>query len=173
MLIAQTPARVVRRNASLSIQAARAQQAQLLGTEVVVLAAGPYNGPNHKSLGVRGVGERIRVADGAYLQHILQHGFVRLADEEGVPQEEGGGEEAAPSGGGPIGETALTPALLAEAGLAKRDADALLEAGFTTKEAIRRSFGVYGLNELVAVKGIAEAKARKIVQWAGIALPEE
>lgn len=166
----QAPRRSNRQNASLAIQAGRARQVQGDGVAVVVLVSGSYNNAQHKSLGHCEEGALVRVAGGAYLQHLVQHGLVQLLDAvqpEEMSVKLDGGESDKPV------EQPVAPEVLMEAGLTKKDATALIEAGFGTKAAVAQSFGVFGLNEFVGVKGVTEDKARKLVQWAGIELPKD
>lgn len=167
MLIPQVPVRTTRQNASLSIQRGRERKKIQEGAAVVVLVAGRYNGPDNKSLGFCPEGTAIRVATGSYLEHILQHRLVQLDDGYApvLPDEEG---EATP-----VEAAAPPPDDLNETGLGRKDVKALQEAGFDSKAAVMKSFGVFGLNEIVAVAGMTEAKARRVVAWAGIRLPEE
>lgn len=52
------------------------------GVEVVVLVAGKYNGPDHKSIGEHAVGETLVIASGGYSSYLIQNGYVRPAIRE-------------------------------------------------------------------------------------------
>lgn len=55
---------------------------QLSGLMVIVVVAGRYNGPNHKSLGDCEAGQQIVIPPGPYAEYLLEQGLVRLHDEE-------------------------------------------------------------------------------------------
>lgn len=67
---------------------------QLSGLMVIVVVAGRYNGPNHKSLGDCEAGQQIVISPGPYAEYLLEQGFVRLPGEE----PEAVGELESPSG---------------------------------------------------------------------------
>jgi hypothetical protein len=52
------------------------------GVEVVVLVAGKYNGPDHKSIGEHPVGATLVIASGGYSSYLIQNGYVRPAIRE-------------------------------------------------------------------------------------------
>lgn len=55
---------------------------QLSGLMVIVVVAGRYNGPNHKSLGDCEAGQQIVISPGPYAEYLLEQGLVRLPGEE-------------------------------------------------------------------------------------------
>ena len=52
------------------------------GVEVVVLVAGKYNGPDHKSIGEHPVGATLVIASGGYSSYLIQNGYVRPSIRE-------------------------------------------------------------------------------------------
>lgn len=144
----------------------RQVKARLEGEEVIILVAGRYNGPDHKSLGYLEEGSVVRIATGPYLEYNITHDLVRLTSSA-MPAEVVAPQAIV------VEQPATSYTDLMAAGLTERQAKALYEAGFTGPVAIKRSFGVFGLNEIAAVKGISEAKARDLLKWAGVNIPEE
>ena len=61
---------------------------QLSGLMVIVVVAGRYNGPNHKSLGDCETGQQIVISPGPYAEYLLEQGFVRLPGEALTPESE-------------------------------------------------------------------------------------
>lgn len=51
------------------------------GAEVVALVGGIYNGPGHRALPMAEPGDTIRVAEGEYLDSLLDDDLVVLADQ--------------------------------------------------------------------------------------------
>lgn len=171
------------------------------GEEVIVLKRTAYNGPNHKSIGVKEPGDIIRVAVGPYLDFLLQHEYVRRTADvvEGKPLVEEkkpvAPEPVAPEPVAPIQPEPTEPIVIPEPEpeseptdtsgnaddaedwtvfsevVGERMAKTLWDAGFHSKADIVASYEKHDLVELVALPRIGESKAKELVKWAGVAAP--
>lgn len=160
------------------------------GTKVLVLKAGRYNGPGHKTVGYCEVGDLICVAPGAYAESLISHGFVSLYDEaleDSVDVDVAAQTVTVPD---PVVETPAdepSPAIVAtvqapvaedptpdsdgwkiflDAGVSEAIAQKLYGAGLTSQQAYLDLLNDDGADALLSMPGIGRETVRKLTQWA-------
>jgi hypothetical protein len=150
------------------------------GVLVVVLKAAKYNGPNHKTLGHKEPGDVISIPVDA-LDFLVAEGFVQPYSETEPPMPDLGALSPSPDtvtdGLEKLIDTLAPPTpepssldpdgwkVFKQAGLTDRQAQALYDAGLSSKEDLADLLEVEGEEKLNAVNGITDAAVRKLVAW--------
>lgn len=146
------------------------------GREVMVLAAGVYNGPNNKSLGWCEASAVIRVAVGAYADSLIRDGLVAAYDSNAPVADDDLDLQPEPANAAletpePAPEPPVEPMpwrAFLEAGLTEKAARAVWEGGCHTADDILGKWAEAGLEGLTTLPGVGSASARKLVVWAGV-----
>ena len=155
------------------------------GTQVRVLVASVYAGPNLKALPPAQVGDIITVTSGAYVQDLIRCGLVTDQLEEVAaavvpppsavpPADETGTDQPQDV---PAAETAPVAEVVAEAapwsfwtggGVTLPQAQALYEAGYTDKATLVARVTTEGVDSLTRIPGIGKRRAIALLNWARV-----
>lgn len=153
------------------------------GTQVRVLVASVYAGPNLKALPLAQVGDIITVTSGAYVQDLIKCGLVTdqleetpaaVVTTEATPTE----PTAPPDAVVPAAaEVAPVAEVVAEAapwsfwtggGVTLAQAQALYEAGYTDKTTLVARVTTEGVDSLTRIPGIGKKRAIALLNWARV-----
>lgn len=164
MIIQQTAPRTRRTSFAQAARNEKTIAQSALGRQVMIVVAGIYNGPNHKSLGWIEAGDLVTVAVGPYADSLIQDGLaVPFDGEVEIPSMVMESPSPSPQAEGPVADAWRS---FLEAGVTEKVAKALTGAGIAGRDDLTMLIASQGVESLLSISGVGQSAVRKLAAWA-------